>query len=46
MEDKLTIRDSNTVDIQVGKFDKEFTISQFTEEKGIEDQFSDEEDIW
>jgi hypothetical protein len=46
VERELTIRDTNTVDIHFGKFDKEFTISQFTEEKGIDDSFIDEDHIW
>ncbi|MBO1512916.1 hypothetical protein [Metabacillus bambusae] len=45
-EGELTIRDTNAVEIHFGKFDKEFTISQFTEEKGLEDSFIDEDHIW
>jgi heme/copper-type cytochrome/quinol oxidase subunit 2 len=46
VEGELTIRDTNAVDIHFGKFDKEFTISQFTEQKGIEDSFIGEDHIW
>ncbi|MGM0876246.1 MAG: hypothetical protein ACQEWV_16115 [Bacillota bacterium] len=45
-EDTLTIGDPNDIEFHVGKFDKEFTITQFTEEWSIEDPFSNEEDIW
>jgi energy-coupling factor transporter transmembrane protein EcfT len=46
VEGELLIRDTNAVDIHLGKFAKEFTISQFTEEKGIEASFIDEDHIW
>ncbi|OAS83984.1 MULTISPECIES: hypothetical protein [Metabacillus] len=46
VEGELTIRNTHSVDIHFGKFDKEFTITQFTEEKGIEDSFIDEDHIW
>ncbi|MBZ5750787.1 hypothetical protein [Metabacillus rhizolycopersici] len=39
-EERLTISDTNMIDIHVGKFAKEFTISQFTSRNGI-DLFSD-----
>lgn len=34
-EERLTISDTNVIDIEVGKFAKEFTISQFTSRNGI-----------
>lgn len=43
-EERLTISDTNVIDIDVGKFAKEFTISQFTSRNGI-DLFSDENRI-
>jgi hypothetical protein len=46
--DTLTISDPNQIDIQVGKMDKEFTITQFNGERRKDpfDPFADENDVW